>query len=296
LHVVGLLAFYDEQPKHLATCVASLAKLGASHLVALDGAYALYPGGQAISPDPQQHLAIQYMAAECGMGLTLHTPAEVWQGNEVEKRQKLFDLGHAVAGEGDWLLVIDADEVVIEAPDDLHDRLAQTEHQVARITEVDLALVYQNDPEPEFPAVRLYRAQPITVKGNHYTHLNAKGEVICGHADEMTVGWLESGVRLEHRRGFRDAARQMAQGDYYTALTETAIERLRCGCGQPGKVQLPYDWRMTERGLAAELGDFCHLCAITQRKKNETDLRELGADPQAVRYTHRQGRAPAGVT
>ena len=294
MQIVALLSWYDEQPKHLATCILSLARAGVSHVVALDGAYALYPEGQRHSP-AEQHLAIQAACGEAGMGLTLHAPADVWQGNEVEKRQALFDIGVAVAKDADWLLVVDADEVVVEVPDDLHERLERTPHQIARITEIDLALLKANDPEPEFPAVRFYRAQPITVRGNHYTHLNSEGEVICGHADEMDVDWIESGVRFEHRRGFRDHARQYTQGVYYDAINATAEERLDCNCGQPGKVQLPYDWRMTDRGLAADLGDFCDDCAERQRRKNDARLRYLGADPAQVKWTQRQGRAPASV-
>lgn len=297
MQLIALLAWYDEEPKHLATCVASLAKAGVGHLVAVDGAYALYPDGEPLS-DGRQQLAIQYMCAEIGIGLTLHTPRAVWEGNEVEKRQCLFDLALTVADEGDWFLVIDADEVIAEAPLDLFETLGTTPHQVAQITHRELAAVVANDPtwEPDTPLLRLYRAQPIKVDGNHYTHRNPAGEVICGHVDQMQVEWADATeLRIDHRRGLRAPERQHTQGTYYDNMNRSAQERLRCKCGAPGKHQLPTEWRLTDVGPAADLEDFCDRCAKRIRRQNERRLREIGIAPESLKITHRYGRAPEEI-
>jgi hypothetical protein len=109
--------FYDEPVPELVACIKGLHDAGVTELVAVDGAYALYPDGQPAS-DPNQHAAIVLACRRLGMGCTLHVPARVWAGNEVEKRTFLFKLGWTVAEEGDWFWVQDADMVPVEVPDD----------------------------------------------------------------------------------------------------------------------------------------------------------------------------------
>src|SRR6266498_1360247 len=54
LKIIAILSWFDESPSWLSACVASLARAGCSHLVAVDGAYRLYPDGRPHSGIAQQ--------------------------------------------------------------------------------------------------------------------------------------------------------------------------------------------------------------------------------------------------
>jgi hypothetical protein len=43
VNLIGILCWFDERPAALAGVVAGLAKAGVSHVVAVDGAYSLFP-------------------------------------------------------------------------------------------------------------------------------------------------------------------------------------------------------------------------------------------------------------
>lgn len=108
--VTGLLSFYDEPVELIAAHVSSLAGV-VDHLVAVDGAYALYPGGKPAS-DPVGMRVITEICRGLRIGLTTHTPATVWLGNEVAKRNHLLRLAEPVTNEDGWYLVLDTDCVV----------------------------------------------------------------------------------------------------------------------------------------------------------------------------------------
>jgi hypothetical protein len=108
--VTALLSFYDEPVEMLAAHVASLAGV-VDHIVAVDGAYMLYPDGKPAS-DPLQMRVIQEVARGLRIGITTHTPSSVWVGNEVAKRNHLLRLAEPVTREGGWYLVLDADCIV----------------------------------------------------------------------------------------------------------------------------------------------------------------------------------------
>ncbi len=95
MRLIGILSWYDERPDWLAATVASLAKAQVSHLVAVDGRYALYPDSRPSSPGVQ-HDAIVETCRGAGMGLTMHIPTEPWAGNEVAKRTFCFELAETV--------------------------------------------------------------------------------------------------------------------------------------------------------------------------------------------------------
>src|SRR4051794_1394880 len=105
MRIHALLNWFDEPPAALAACVASL-KLGAvDSVIAIDGAYALFPDAKPNSP-PDQAAVIHETARTLGITCTIHTPNQTWAGNEVQKRTSLFDLAHAISDNGDWWWVI----------------------------------------------------------------------------------------------------------------------------------------------------------------------------------------------
>lgn len=130
--IVALLSFYDETPAMLDQCIRSL-EGAVDRLIALDGAYALYPGGTAKSPSPQQQTIID-AAEEVGITGQVVTPATVWAGQEIEKRNHLFALGEAETTSQDWYMVIDADETLTRFDPELHDWLTDSVFHVAQIT------------------------------------------------------------------------------------------------------------------------------------------------------------------
>jgi hypothetical protein len=132
MKLYGLISWYDESPAWLAACVASLAKVGCDHIVAVDGAYHFYPEGKPRS-GPEQAETIYRTAEGAGMGCTIHAPSEVWLGNEVEKRSKMFEIAEVISEPHvDWWFVMDADQVVVDPePWMLKPRLEATDLDVA---------------------------------------------------------------------------------------------------------------------------------------------------------------------
>lgn len=235
MRLIGILCWYDESPSWLAATITSLAiHTEIDHLVAVDGAYALLPGGRAFSGF-EQHQVIHETCRASQIGLTLHAPREVWFGNEVEKRSFAFQLAEQVIdGDQDWYLIIDADEVVTSALGFRH---------VLEGTDFDLGFVSlfeRFDPhvtegssivsrkvnmprETGCPSPRFFRALPrLHVAENHYTYLDGNGRMLWTSADTPAV---DSRVEVEHRTRLRDVARREQQQAYYRRRDELGLER-----------------------------------------------------------------------
>lgn len=216
MKIVGLLSFYDERPDWLAACVASLSQC-CEHVVALDGAYRLFPQAKGNSGDVQAG-AIVATALASGIGVTYSAPPNCWLGNEVEKRNRLLELGKAVSDDEDWLLVIDADMVVKEVPSDLHHVLSSSPHDVG---------VYYITESFEGGTGRyehryLYRARKdLHLERTHFGY----------HANGSNL-WENGGLPacrtdlvIEHRRHARNPDRLGRQDQYYRNRDATGIER-----------------------------------------------------------------------
>lgn len=214
--IVALLSWYDEDPALLHGAVSSVAP-HVDRLVALDGAYALFPGAQARS-DPAQRQAIREAAGVTPV--TVRAPGEPWAGGEVQKRARLFQLGRRhVRGPQDWFVILDADEHWTRAPEDLHERLAATGLDVAKAS-----ASAKGDPGSTAPIEKFFRALPgLTVKGTHY-HYCAEGEVVLwGGRQEAPSLDLSGVVVIEHRER-EDAARANRARAYYAVRDRARIE------------------------------------------------------------------------
>lgn len=301
MRLILLLSFYDEPVEDLVACITTAAEAGVTHVVAVDGAYALFPEGKAASP-AKQHAAIVLVCRELGVGLTLHVPATVWAGNEVEKRCFHFRLAHAVSRPGDWFWILDADEVVIRVPEDLKDRLAATEHDAAEVQALDVVALraQQKDWPPYFPVRHMFRAQPITVRTNHITFLADDGRLLSGYENgevplEDALDLTED-VLIEHRPDRRPLDRLLAKQVYYTDRNVTRAERGTCHvCAAAATQLIPMRWRMTEIGPVADWMEACDECAVMADKVNRMVLTDLGIDPESVEIENRNGRAPAAI-
>src|SRR5262245_37066120 len=146
MKVHAILSWFDESPSWLGTAVASLGQF-CDHILAVDGAYALYPQSKPRS-HPQQAEVILHTAEAMGVACTLYQPQEVEWGNEVEKRNKARDSVGAYAEDGDWLCIFDADyHVAFCKPDSLRHELENTECEVATYGIIDSEDWHSNGAE-----------------------------------------------------------------------------------------------------------------------------------------------------
>jgi hypothetical protein len=228
MRLIALLSWYDEPTWCLTELVASLAAAGIDHLVAVDGAYLLYPEGRAQSPGEQAQ-AILAGAQGAGIGVSLFSGREVWFGNELEKRSFTFAAGHLVAEpEVDWLWVVDADERIQETLG-LRHALEETEHDVASLL---MDEVNEGTREGVLPIRKFFRAQPtgIHLEHNHYTYMTGDGRLLYegfnAPSDDLVECEHLPFVRIDHRGG--RAPMRVAQAQtYYDRRKELAAELVR---------------------------------------------------------------------
>lgn len=235
--VVGLMSWVDERPSWLAAAITSYAEAGITHLVAVDGAYALFPNGRARSNSVEAETILDTCNG-LGLHCTLVRPDKVWEGNEVEKRTAMFRHAEAVAQPGvDWLLVIDADEVVTVAIEGWQDELARTDLDAADVLlwELDdldegskpqVHRVMDVDPVSRSPIRKLFRATPgIRCVGNHYTWEAPDGRRLWGAHSMVPALDLTDWFHIEHRTAYRSLHRKNASHDYYALRDKAGIER-----------------------------------------------------------------------
>lgn len=214
-----MLSWFDENPAWLVECVTAAAKL-CDHLIAVDGAYACFPGAlRKPSSSADQVDAIVHAAAGAGMGCTIHQSREPWWDGEVGKRDFMMQLAMTMAGPGDWLFRVDADEF-LQAPADTRLHLATTKHDVAEV------MLVENDPlsgeDGQHPLRCLFRAIPgIKIEGAHFlvTVPSDDGKLFLAGPQCVTAEPLWD-VRLEHRTRMRTPARKRLK-DQYSPLINT---------------------------------------------------------------------------
>jgi hypothetical protein len=217
LRLIGILSWYDEHAAWLAGSIASLAKAEVSHLIAVDGAYGLYPNGRGYS-GPSQHQVIIETTQALQMGCTIHTPAEPWFGNEVEKRNFAFQLAEQVAEPNeDWYFLIDADHFVATAIG--HTKvLAETDCDVA---EVRFFERYGGIDSGGMLRC-IFRAVPgLRFDTNHFTYRLPDGRNL--HETTEPVAGCHM-IEVEHRTMNRDRWRKELQQSYYTRRDELRVE------------------------------------------------------------------------
>ncbi len=292
MRVVGLLSWYEEDPAWLAEMIASLPKASVEHLIALDGAYALFPGGAPTS-DPSNVQAIQAACEVAGITYSIHQPVEVWEGNETEKRSALFELAEQVSDEGDWYFVMDADETITDVPEDFTARLKGTNLDVGMVTFQEPA-EKETGPAPRFrwqrkrryPIRVLFRAiKGLRVVGNHWTYVTPDGRRLWGQNKRTLEPALDcTDLAIFHRSDLRHEARRADQYAYYEIRDQEQVELGNCSrCGAKATKSLPTKWEPSPEGLTADYIDVCAECAETIKKENEPVLRSFGIDPTTMR-------------
>jgi hypothetical protein len=312
IRLVGLLCFFDEPVPALGQCLAGMRYLGVDHVVAVDGRYDFYPGDEFVSAE-EQVAAIVMGCRSLGMGCTLHSPQGPWGGNEVQKRSHLFMLGLAECDPGDWMVVVDADEVYVRSPGggELKARLEAAEEDVARITVRDMNAAAKNEMEqskahPEFFGLRkLYRAQPIVCSTNHHTYVTLDGRRLWTaageeHEPEPSLDLREL-VEMHHRPGVRDVRRNTAKQVAYETREETRAERGQCRwvdrklgerCPEQAarRVHCNPQRNFVKNQLlniGADVLEMCERHAERSEQLARARLRRWGIDPKSVRWVDR---------
>lgn len=239
MRVIGLLNWYEEIPAWLSATVASAAKL-CDHVIAVDGAYAHYPGSlQKPASGPEQAEAIFQAAYGAGIGVTVHIPSEPWWGNEVAKRDFMFRLGEQMTEMGrDWYLIIDADEVLTQVPFDTRKLLEETDLDVAELIlwqrekNSDVAHLVETSADYQSPLRRFFRVLPeLHVEGAHFVKTAVKdgrkvwlnGASGVHPKEDALALW---NVRLENRSHMRDKGRLAAKYAWMRRRDELGLEKV----------------------------------------------------------------------
>jgi len=244
MRLVGVLSWYDESPSWLSTAVTGFARI-CDHIVAVDGAYALYPGARARSR-PDQREAIMLACESAGVGLTLHEPNDVWWGNELEKRNYTLRLAAPLLEHGrDWVCVFDADYHIAQArPEHVRHQLASTDRLVATYTLLD-GKDYHATTLGEYASTRMldtewttrtrdiYRWLPgLRYVGTHYTiRARHNGRVVWLRGQDSTDRSpleptldLNDALVVHHRTEHRALVRRNAADEYYKTRAAAGIE------------------------------------------------------------------------
>jgi hypothetical protein len=292
VRIVGLLSWYEENPAWLGEMIASLPAAGISHLIALDGAYALFPGASPTSDLSNVH-AIQAACDAAGITYSIHQPVEVWEGNEVEKRSALFELAEQGTTEEDWYFVMDADETITSVPADFVDRLATSSLDVGMVTFYEPPRE-ATGPAPNFrwqrkrryPIRVLFRAiRGLRVHKNHWTYVTPDGRRLWGQNKRSLEPALDcTDLEIFHRSDLRHEARRADQYAYYATRDEQKAELADCTrCGTKATRSVPTAWQPSPEGLTADYIDVCDSCAEDVKAENAPVLREHGIDPETMR-------------
>lgn len=249
MRVHVLCSFYDEHPDHLREMVGSCAAI-ADSVVAVDGAYGLYPCARNRSSSAE-YAALGDACDEHALALTIHRPAAPWTGNEVEKRAKMFHIANGVATPwDDWFIIMDGDMMLCQRGDHEGARMklaeAPREYMAGAITFGELPWGatldgYDNLTSMTAPFRSLFRAIPgLTVEWAHYfynvVHADGSRDYLWydlpgrhGHYKPQSDVWcvdLMNEITLLHRPWARERDRVMDKGKYHAEAQARVIERV----------------------------------------------------------------------
>lgn len=217
MKIIALMAWYDEDVTILWRMIRSLEGV-ADRLVAVDGAYALYPDGKPRSPRAQ-HIEIDEAAKAAGISATIVTPKKLWKHNEVEKRCFMFEEGDKFANpDKDWFLIMDADDYVID-PGGFRNILQRTEYDVAAVE-----LLNKEGTGTAFR--KLFRALPgIYVEGAHYVFKHGN-RYLWGNTGYHRLEPCADArmLRIVHDPDARPDSRTVAKNEFYRKRDGTRDE------------------------------------------------------------------------
>lgn len=224
MRLLAVLSWWDEKPEWLTDVVHSLKLANVDQLVCVDGSFVNFPGGTAASPLGQAQ-AIMAAAHDVGIPCDVYEPLSMW-ANEPAKRSRSFRIMDDYRP--DWFIVLDADEVVTEAPEDLKDRLAATDRDCADACLLDapsavLAAGFLEDEEAlpntmlsrvVMPRRCLFRWTPgITVGPRHFDYVTPDGRNLWG--DQYGHPLVLKDLVIDHRNPHREPGRRELARAYW---------------------------------------------------------------------------------
>lgn len=216
MKLIALISWYDEDPDALEATIYDAKRCGVTHLFALDGAYAAYPGGKPESA-PEQAARIERACTDYGIAHVVEASDRLWDG-EVEKRDTLFKWAaedFAVTPR-DWFLVLDADER-IEHAQDLRPLLRSCDPSTGEQDVWDVLVLEQDEHTYGVVRNRWNRRAFRCLPGlhvhprSHWHYLDGDGRVLWGYNAIDAAGHLpivirnQSTDRGEDRVNRRDA-------------------------------------------------------------------------------------------
>lgn len=244
MRIWALCSWYDERPDHIAEMVESIAPL-CDGLIAVDGAYALYPGGKGRSP-ADAHDALRAACDAHSVTLREEWRVNPWQGGEVEKRAAMFKHAlNAATPYEDWFLIMDGDMLLGECdPELVRAELAETRCDVAEVTFAELAYGSSTHTIHATGFRSLFRALPgLTVEGTHWLYVIPDESRPSGrrfmwhgitkagrpaewlHAPEPALD-LREDIQLLHRPHVRSRERVKGREAYYANREQARAERV----------------------------------------------------------------------
>lgn len=248
MKLIACLCWYNESPSWLSACVASLARIGVDHVVAVDGAYSTFPDGRPRSNFAEAQ-AILMAADAVGIGCTLVQPQTLWYGGEPEKRTAMFRAASSLGTIGeDWLFCIDADEAITKGTERVKEQLAGTDAIVAYgiieqwwdDVQVDetRAEIARHFPHPTVfgeKQTRFFRIiENLRCDTTHYTYVgewDGESYTLRGDSAGKELGYKQAEiftpdtrVVLEHRDPLRDKTRKLDKAAYYEKRDRMGLE------------------------------------------------------------------------
>ena len=222
--ILAMLSFHDEDHNLLRAALESAGRAGVSMILAVPGPYALYPH-RHVEPTSSELNAIFAAGRDFDMEVDLLAP-RIWEGNEVAKRQSMLQRALELTQPHDWLLVLDADYLIIRVPTDLEHRLDPA-YDVASakfVEHFDQQGVAIESPLRQ-PIYCLHRARRDLHMGtNHYTYVTGRGQTSIIRHTSMPCLNLYDEMTVEHRRHLRAKVKLDAQASYYEQRDVLRVE------------------------------------------------------------------------
>lgn len=232
MNITACLAWYDETPATLHTCISSLSGV-CDRVVAVDGRWNLFPGERLLSSE-QERDAIFAAAREASMCAEIVSPEQPW-ASQVEKRSCLLRWAQECSyGDhpSDWLLVIDADEHVASCDREaLEDALSAASQDVATVELTNLAARWplSEMPPHTYTVRRLFRA--AASPRYEVAHDGVRGQDGSWLSGHPKVGELAPAARISgetlalvHSVDCREPARRQQQMTYYRDRRRDLVE------------------------------------------------------------------------
>ncbi len=229
--IAALMSFYADDADMIERAIRSVDGL-ATHLIAVDGAYDSFPGGEPHSA-AETCQRVRETAEAIGVDLLFYSPAEVWARGEQEKRDRMYRMADATGA--DWYTVLDAD-FVFEYPLGIHAVFDALEDAHGfEVCDVDLRTPLKTEAgewETTEQALPLfYRAAglaPIRIGPTHYhTYREGSGTHLwgCGQTPQVPHFDMRAAVRVQHEWFRRDENRQASRWAYYMNRDGQQLEK-----------------------------------------------------------------------